>query len=68
MTQLSDLAGHLLRVEQQLIAYQKLHTDELAELWRTLNECKCTLITLLPSQESGQYSEDSPAVNEELKR
>jgi len=47
MTQLKDLACRLLRVEQQLIAYQKLHTDELAELWQTLNECKQTIAATL---------------------
>jgi hypothetical protein len=35
-----DLAARLLRFEQQLQAYQKLHGDELAELWRELNDCK----------------------------
>jgi hypothetical protein len=40
MTLPTDLACRLLRFEQQLRAYEKLHADELAELWRTLNECK----------------------------
>ncbi|MFQ5856442.1 MAG: hypothetical protein ACE5LU_12440 [Anaerolineae bacterium] len=38
--QQAELARRLLRLEQQLLAYEKLHADELAELWRTLNECK----------------------------
>jgi hypothetical protein len=35
-----------LRSEQQLQSYRKLHTDELAELWQTLNECKQTIASL----------------------
>jgi len=38
--QLASLAGRLLRLEKQLRAYQKLHEDELAELWQSLNEFK----------------------------
>jgi hypothetical protein len=45
-----DLAARLLRFEQQLQAYQKLHGDELAELWRALDECKRELTEALPPQ------------------
>lgn len=55
MTQLNDLASRLLKFEQQLIAYQKLHTDELAELWRVLDECKHTLVTALPPPRPDKY-------------
>ncbi len=34
------LAGRVLKLEQQLAAYEKLHAGELAELWQALNECK----------------------------
>ena len=51
MTELNDLASRLLRFEQQLTAYQKLHTDELAELWQILDECKYALIAALPPPE-----------------
>ena len=51
MIQLADLAGRLLRFEQQLAAYQKLHTDEMAELWQTLNECKREIVAALPSED-----------------
>lgn len=40
MTQLDDLACRLLIFEQQLKAYEKLHAEEVAELWQTLNEWK----------------------------
>ena len=43
----NDIAGHLLQVEQRLIAYQKLHNDELAQLWRTLNQCKREIATVM---------------------
>ena len=46
MNQIADLASRVLRFEQQLQAYQKLHADELAELWRTLNECKQAIAAL----------------------
>jgi len=46
MEQPSDVFSYLLRSEQQLQSYQKLHTDELAELWRTLNECKQAIASL----------------------
>ena len=48
----TDLAARLLRFEQQLQAYQKLHGDELAELWRALEECKRDLTAALPSEQS----------------
>ena len=66
MTQLNDLAGRLLRFEQQLTAYQKLHTDELAELWQVLNTCKRALVTVLPPQTSDKYFSDSLAAATEL--
>ncbi len=53
MTQVADLASRLLRFEQQLQAYQKLHTDELAELWRTLNECKQAIAALCDDSANG---------------
>lgn len=40
VTQPENLAYKLLKLEQQLIAYQKLHEDEMGELWRVLNTCK----------------------------
>ena len=46
----TDLAARLLRFEQQLQAYQKLHGDELAELWRALNDCKRDLTATLADE------------------
>lgn len=47
MSQPADIAAsRLLRFELQLQAYQKLHAEELAELWRTLNECKQAVAAL----------------------
>ncbi len=34
MIQPANLADQLLKLEQQLIAYQEFHKDELAGLWR----------------------------------
>ena len=52
----ADIACRLLRFEQQLKAYEKLHADELAELWRTLNECKQLIAVLSQPAETGYSS------------
>ena len=67
MTQLNDLASRLLKFEQQLTAYQKLHDDELAELWRVLNECKHAVITALPPSPIDGHSQTSLVVNRQLR-
>lgn len=54
-----DLASRLLRFEQQLQAYQKLHADELAELWRSLNECKQALAALYEDRANDPVSTDA---------
>jgi hypothetical protein len=46
MTQPADLAYQVLRLEQQLEAYQKLHAEELGELRQALNACKRQLADL----------------------
>lgn len=50
----ADIACRLLRFEQQLKAYEKLHADELAELWRTLNECKQLIAALSQAADAPQ--------------
>jgi hypothetical protein len=50
--ELAYLAARLLRFEQRLEAYQRLHANELAELWRGLNECKRQIVDTLSEQES----------------
>jgi diadenosine tetraphosphate (Ap4A) HIT family hydrolase len=52
----ADIASRLLRFEQQLKAYEKLHADELAELWRTLNECKQAIAALADERANGPVS------------
>ena len=42
----TELINHLYRIEQRIIAYQQLHAEELAELWKALNECKEAIVTL----------------------
>lgn len=66
MTQLNDMAGRLLKYEQQLTAYQKLHTDELAELRRILEECKRALVIVLTPPGSDRYLIDSVAAGGKL--
>ncbi len=40
MAQTGGLACQLLKLEQQLQSYERLHASEMAELWQILNECK----------------------------
>jgi diadenosine tetraphosphate (Ap4A) HIT family hydrolase len=53
MAQPADLAYQVLKLEQQLEAYQKLHAEELGELWRVLNECKRALAYLADGRGDG---------------
>jgi hypothetical protein len=46
-----DLADKLIKIELSLKAYQKLHEDELAELWKALDACKRTLMECKLSEE-----------------
>lgn len=50
--QADHIACQLLKFEQQLKAYEKLHTAELSELWQTLNDCKQALATIVLASES----------------
>jgi hypothetical protein len=45
----ADLADKLIKIELSLKAYQKLHEDELAELWKALDACKKSLAEHNPS-------------------
>lgn len=42
----TQLAFQLLKIELQLKAYQKLHHDELAQLWEGLDACKQTIAAM----------------------
>ncbi|MFN8454851.1 MAG: hypothetical protein U0401_09320 [Anaerolineae bacterium] len=64
MVQLDHLASRLLRFEQQLAAYQKLHTDELAELWRVLDECKREIAATLSEQRLQESGADTMPANQ----
>ncbi len=50
-TPADDLACRLLKFEQQLKAYEKLHATELAELWQALNDCKEAVTAIASSDE-----------------
>ncbi len=52
-TQQDDLACHLLKLEQQLRAYERLHAGELAEMWQTLNVCKQAIADIASADEVG---------------
>ncbi len=42
----SDIAYRMLRLEQQLESYQRLHAEELAEIRRALDELKTQVLSL----------------------
>lgn len=50
--QADHIACQLLKFEQQLKAYEKIHGEELSELWQTLNDCKQAMATLVLTSES----------------
>jgi hypothetical protein len=50
-TQQDVLACHLLKLEQRLKAYEKLHANELAEMWHTLNVCKQAIADIASADE-----------------
>lgn len=55
-----QLACQLLKFEQQLKAYEKLHRGELTELWQALNDCKQALVAIVTAEEpSTEESNDS---------
>lgn len=61
MAQPADLACQVLKLEQQLEAYQKLHAEELSELWRLLKECKRALAGLADGAAGPQIPPPAPA-------
>ena len=65
MTQRNDLASRLLQIEQRLLAYQKLHAEELIELQQILDQCKCSLVASLLPFESDPLFQDVPTSKEE---
>jgi len=47
----SDIAYRVLRLEQQLDAYQRLHTEELEQFRQALNSLKDQVLALMAQQE-----------------
>lgn len=48
----SEIAYRLLRLEQQLESYQRLHAEELGEIHRILEDLKIQILALVPEKES----------------
>ncbi len=55
----SDIAYRMLRLEQQLESYQRLHAEELAEIRRALDALKSQVLALDPSEENPSEDESS---------
>jgi len=60
--EVNHLASQILKVEQQLRAYEKLHAGELSELWQTLNDCKQAIAEIIGSTESFNFGESNDSV------
>lgn len=60
-TQQDDLACHLLKLEQQLKAYEKLHAGELAEMWHILDVCKQAIADIAAANEPDDPEESNDA-------
>ena len=55
----SDIAYRMLRLEQQLESYQRLHAEELAEIRRALEELKRQVLLMDSERQPSQDQEPS---------
>ncbi len=53
----SDLAYRMLKLEQQLESYQRLHSEELEELHRAVAELKEQVLALAAGELAGKKAE-----------
>jgi hypothetical protein len=53
----SDIAYRMLRLEQQLESYQRLHAEELAEIRRALEDLKSQVLALDAQRQSPSSGE-----------
>lgn len=66
------VADLLLKIELQLKAYQQLHEEELAELWKVLDDCKRTIVgenmgARIPEETRSEQLEAGYEINKEKK-
>jgi hypothetical protein len=57
----SDLAFRVLRLEQQLESYQRLHAEELENIRRALQVLKDQVLTLSTDRGSASPTDDNPS-------
>ncbi len=55
----SDIAYRMLRLEQQLESYQRLHAEEIAEIRRALDALKSQVLALDASKQATSDEETS---------
>jgi hypothetical protein len=55
----SDIAYRMLRLEQQLESYQRLHAEELAEIRRALEALKSQILALDPAEKNSSEEESA---------
>ena len=53
----SDIAFRMLKLEQQLDSYQRLHAEELEQIRRALSELKDRVLALAAEKENGAKEE-----------
>ncbi len=56
----SDIAYRMLRLEQQLESYQRLHAEELAEIRRALDALKAQVLALDAASKEVSSGAESP--------
>ncbi len=56
----SDIAYRMLRLEQQLESYQRLHAEELAEIRRALDALKAQVLALDAASKEVSPGAESP--------
>lgn len=56
----SDIAYRMLRLEQQLESYQRLHAEELAEIRRALDALKAQVLALDAASKETSSSAEPP--------
>ncbi len=61
MPVVSELAFRVLRLEQQLESYQRLHSDELAEMRRAIEELAAEVLALAASRHAAAPASEPAA-------
>ena len=61
---LSEMAFRVLRLEQQLEAYQRLHAQELEEIRRLLEELKVQVLGMNPAKKAEEKPDSDRVISQ----